>query len=232
MMKPMRFSESAFCGGIYKVVNKELRTLSSCSSTSRMETLPTELQSFILSLACDLDERCSSNLLLTSKYIHSVTLPFRFYHIRVCDPRRLYLTLCALDQHTAHARAIRHLTVDDGSTSYRTQRRFARGVYSSIGRLLELASPTIDSLNLSLYHINTVDQLHVISTPVPHLRQLTLLCRRLNGRAIKLPTMPQLDSLHVIGDSLLIEEIPPIAPHLRTLHLQRYPIPKWFSTLR
>ncbi|EIN04569.1 hypothetical protein PUNSTDRAFT_146500 [Punctularia strigosozonata HHB-11173 SS5] len=228
-MKLMRNLRERFSRQEYiKSSTNTARTLSSSSLTSQMETLPTELHSSILSLACDMDERSAFNLLLASKYIHSVALPFRFYHVRVSEPSRFALAFCALEQQPAPTRVIRHLTIGDGSTNSHTQRRSGRGVYSSIGRLLELASPTLDSLDVSLYHISTVDQLHVISMSFPRLRQLTLFCRRLNGRAIKLPTMPQLESLHVIGDSLLIEEIPPIAPHLRTLHLQRYPIPKWF----
>jgi hypothetical protein len=193
-----------------------------------MDTLPTELHSVILSLACDQDRNLAPRLLLTSKYTHSVALPFRFYHVNISSSSDITGILLALEHAPPHLRSIRHFTFDDGPVSPHMRRRPTLCNTHSLRRLLNHASPTLQTLHFSLQQVKTVDQLLIFPDTLPRLLEFTLLCRRINGRSVSLPLMPQLHSLHVIGDSILIEELPPLAPNLRSLHLHRYPIPRWF----
>ncbi|KAJ3478402.1 hypothetical protein NLI96_g9773 [Meripilus lineatus] len=179
-----------------------------------METLPVELHSHILQLACTDDGSTARTLSLVSKYVHQIADPFLSQTLIVSGSDRLNLVANKLITSPNLRRRVRHLFLSDqkphetpASDQQTPPTPDDVPIQSQEGnempliiQILDLTSQSLHSLGLNISNPRISPHLlgHVFSMTFPRL--YTLLAHGLYPFPYLPRSLPQLEYLHLSGN--------------------------------
>ncbi|KAJ7289347.1 hypothetical protein C8J57DRAFT_1430211 [Mycena rebaudengoi] len=152
-----------------------------------METLPAELHSLVVELACASPAGGKTPLALSraNSYFHEIAAPFLFYTIVVTSQEQAEQLLLILESTPEHRRRIERLLLAPGVS--------ARAVL----RLIHLAAPTLRALAVLTPPTASALLSAIFRTPFPHLTSLSV------RGLYPLPrpgAFPVLERLHLAGN--------------------------------
>ncbi|CDO76825.1 hypothetical protein BN946_scf185033.g22 [Trametes cinnabarina] len=174
-----------------------------------MNALPLELHSQIFEFACTDDGKTARSLALVSRYVHDVSVPYRYQSLSISGLKQMKKLVTRLNVTPHHLRRIRHLFLSDW-THDRTKERVvatsdeARDTYeleSTIAlRIITLAAPTVETLAVVVASPFSGPSLlgSLFSTPMPQLTDLAVHGFYPFPHAPR--SMPRLEHLHLSGN--------------------------------
>ncbi|KXN83401.1 hypothetical protein AN958_01474 [Leucoagaricus sp. SymC.cos] len=159
-----------------------------------MNAYPTELHSYICSLASTDDGHTARSLSLVSRYFAEIALPYLYQSICVTTPSQICALECGLQTTPPHLRKIHHLYISDSGSNG------GRDLVNSIGSILTFAASTLETLAFVASSPLTSTSLlsRLFRTRFPRLHELTV-----SGH-YPFPSspsnFPSLKRLHLVGN--------------------------------